>query len=330
MDRLNAMRTFARVIDAGSFAGAARQMDVSPAVVTRLVADLEGHLRTRLIQRTTRSLALTGIGQAYLARVREILDRLEDAEAIVNDASSQPRGALRVIAAPAFAMHQLAKELPRFKALYPQVALELTVDGPVTTVDEAHDVSIIGVPGDALQGDFVARRLASYEVLLCAAPAYLAQHGLPLHPRELGRHECLVPRSVRELTLRRLNAPDERAIVTVSGSMLGTLHVGAMHAAALAGVGIAPLPSFMVQGALADGTLVQVLPDWHLFNATFFAAVPTRKHLPAKVRVFIDFLVQALPPAMHDRARRFDGPTRRASLQAAAQLDAPAQARELA
>src|SRR5512147_1522923 len=125
MDRLHSMRTFARVIDAGSFAGAARELNLSPAVVTRLVADLEEHLGARLINRTTRRLALTDIGELYLERVRQILTEVEEAEALASAATSEPRGHLRVLAPPAFAVHQIAKHLPQFRKLYPRVTLEL-------------------------------------------------------------------------------------------------------------------------------------------------------------------------------------------------------------
>src|SRR5512147_2855490 len=135
MDRLHSMRTFARVIDAGSFAGAARELNLSPAVVTRLVADLEEHLGARLINRTTRRLALTDIGELYLERVRQILTEIDEAEALASAASSEPRGHVRVLTTPAFATHQIAKLLPRFRAAYPRVSIELTAQGPVETVD---------------------------------------------------------------------------------------------------------------------------------------------------------------------------------------------------
>src|SRR6202008_4812079 len=135
MDQLKAMRVFARVIDEGSFAKAARSLALAPAVVTRLVAELEEHLGARLINRTTRRLALTDIGEAYLERVRQILTEVEEAEALASTASSEPRGHLRVLAPPAFAVHQLAKHLPRFHAMYPRITIELSAPGPVETMD---------------------------------------------------------------------------------------------------------------------------------------------------------------------------------------------------
>jgi len=145
MDRLHSMRVFSRVIDSGSFAAAAREMNLSPAVVTRLVADLEEHLGARLINRTTRRLALTDIGEAYLERTRLILTEVEEAEALASTASTEPRGHLRILAPPAFAVHQLAKHLPRFHAMYPKITMELSTPSPVETVDENFDTRLLSV-----------------------------------------------------------------------------------------------------------------------------------------------------------------------------------------
>ena len=291
MDRLHSMRVFARVIDNGSFAGAARELNLSPAVVTRLVADLEEHLHARLINRTTRRLALTDIGEVYLERVRAILTEVEEAEALASSAASEPRGHLRVLTTPAFAVHQLAKHLPRFHALYPKVTIELSAPGPVETVDETFDVSLLTITGRPLDGDFVARRLASAEVIVCASPAYLDRRGRPAHPRELAGFDAMMPTSLREITFA--NGPSgESCTLVPSRPVLATTHIDTMYAAARHGLGIAGLPSFVVEEALRDGTLERVLPDWRLFSAAIYAAMPTRKHVPARTRVFVDFLVQ--------------------------------------
>lgn len=291
MDRLHSMRVFARVIDSGSFAGAARELNLSPAVVTRLVADLEEHLGARLINRTTRRLALTDIGEAYLERVRAILAEVEEAEALASNAAAEPRGHLRVLATPAFAVHQLAKHLARFHALYPKVSIELSAPGPVETVDEAFDVSLISLTGRPLDGGFVARRLATAEVIVCAAPAYLDRKGRPGHPRELAGFDTMMPGSMREVTFTRA-AGGERCTLLPSRPVLTTTHIDTMYAGALHGLGIAGLPSFVVEDALREGALERVLPEWRIFSAAIYAAMPTRKHVPARTRVFIDFLVQ--------------------------------------
>jgi DNA-binding transcriptional LysR family regulator len=295
MDRLHSMRVFCRVIDSGSFAAAAREMNLSPAVVTRLVADLEEHLGARLINRTTRRLALTDIGEAYLERTRQILTEVDEAEALASNASSEPRGHLRILAPPAFAVHQIAKHLPRFHALYPK--MELSAPGPVETVDENFDVSIIMVGRRPLDGDFVARRLARSEVIACASPEYLDKNGRPEHPQDLVLHEAMVPTFLREITFVRGNFGDdepsgESFTLTPHRPVLGTIHTDTAYAAALHGLGISGLPSFVVEDALLEHALERVLPEWHLLTFTLYAAMPTRKHVPARTRAFVDFLLQ--------------------------------------
>lgn len=297
MDRLHSMRAFARVIDAGSFAGAARELNLSPAVITRLVADLEEHLGARLINRTTRRLALTDIGEAYLERVRAILTEIEEAEALASAAASEPRGHLRVLAPPAFAVHQLAKHLPTFHAQYPKVTIELVAPGPVESLDEAFDVTILSVARRPLDGDFVARRLAKSEVITCASPAYLDRRGRPEHPDQLAGHDAMMPAFLRELSFTRGVVGDDEPtgdIVTLTPPrpVLGTTHIDMLYAAALHGLGIAGLPSFVAEDALREGALERVLPQWRLFEARLYAAMPTRKHVPARTRAFVDFLVQ--------------------------------------
>jgi len=298
MDRLHSMRVFARVVDVGSFASAARDMNLSPAVVTRLVADLEEHLGARLINRTTRRLSLTDIGEAYLERTRQILTEVEEAEALASSASSEPRGHLRVLSPPHFAVHQIAKRLPKFHAMYPKITIELSAPGPVETVDENFDVSIISVGRRPLDGDFVARRLARSEVIACASPEYLDRMGRPEHPNDLARHEAMLPTFLREITFLRGNWGDdepagESVTLVPNRPVLGTIHTDTLYAAALHSLGIAGLPSFVVEDALLENALERVLPQWHLMTLTVYAAMPTRKHVPARTRAFVDFLVDA-------------------------------------
>jgi DNA-binding transcriptional LysR family regulator len=295
MDQLRAMRVFARVIDAGGFAKAAVAMDIAPAVATRLVAELEEHLGARLINRTTRRLALTDVGEDYLERVRSILGEVDDAEAVAGLATAEARGRLSVLLPPGFAVHQLAKHLPRFRALHPKVSLELTVSPSVDTPDENHDVTIIVQRARPIEGAFIARRIAVAEVVLCATPEYLEQHGRPKHPRDLAEHDTLMPipaSEQRELTFRPAWGGGDPAVVELKRlPPLMTTHSDTLYAAALAGLGIAGLPSFMAEDALLEHALERVLPQWHMRTVTLFAAMPTRKHVPMRTRAFVDFLV---------------------------------------
>jgi len=300
MDQLRAMRVFTTVAEAGSFAAAARALDLTPPVVTRVVAELEEHLGARLMHRTTRRLTLTEVGADYLERARQILADVDEAAAAAARATTEPRGHLRVLLPPALAVHQLAKHLPQFHQRYPQVTVELDSPGPVATVDEAYDLTLLATR-QPLDGDFVARRLARTEVILCASPDYLDRRGRPQHPSELVGHDTLLP-PVSELqrgivfVSGRLGAGGTEAGETVTAvphrPVLTTTYTDTMYAAALHGLGITGLPSFVVEDALHERALERVLPSWRLFALTLWAALPSRKHLPARTRVFLDFLLQ--------------------------------------
>jgi len=301
MDQLRALRVFDKVAAGGSFAAAARSLDLTPPVVTRLLAELEVHLGVRLLNRTTRRVALTPAGEAYLESARRVLADLDDADALAGTSGGQPRGLLRILCPPAFAVHQLALHLPRFRALYPQLALEVSATGPVHGADDQHDVSIVSVGQQVLQGDFVARQLARSTFVLCASPGYLDRRGRPGAPEDLLAHDGLLPAVSavrRQLTLYR----DDLA--GVDGTAPKVVHLplprAAMSSAQLelllagcaAGLGIAGLPSFAASACLRDGRLERVLPLWRGSALTLYAAMPTRRQVPLRTRLFFDFLVQ--------------------------------------
>lgn len=299
MDQLRAMKVFARVVDEGGFAKAARALDMAPPVVTRMVAELEAHLGARLLNRTTRRIALTEVGEQYLDKVRLILLGVEESDALAGDATKVPRGHLRVLCPPAVAVHQLAKHLPRFQADYPKITLELSSPGPVETVSDAFDVTIF-TSRDAPDGDFIARRLARTEVVVCAAPEYLDLHGRPHHPRDLEHHKAIVPPlSLTQRGLQFHTGPwgddepggESFTLSSVHHPALASTHIDTMYAAALAGLGIAGLPSFVIEDALLEHALERVLPEWRMFHLTLWAGMPSRRHLPARTRAFIDFLL---------------------------------------
>lgn len=308
VDQLRAMRVFVRVVDAGSFAAASRTLGLAPAVVTRLIAELEDHLGARLMNRTTRRLSLTKVGEDYLARAQRILAEIDDADASAREATTQVRGHLRVALPPAVAIHQLAKHLPEFHRRHPQVTLEWRTSGSMDTVDEDYDLTLILGRGP-LDGDFIARRLACTEVILCASPGYLERRGRPTHPSELHAHDLMVPSSpeiARGVTFVSGGTTDgdapgqEWATMVPKRALLTADHVDAMYAAALHGLGIAGLPSLVIEDALLDRKLERALPGWRLFSLTLWAAIPSRKHLPARTRAFLDFLVEVYGGADRD------------------------------
>jgi DNA-binding transcriptional LysR family regulator len=293
MDTLRAMRVFARVIDEGSLAGAARALDLAPAVVTRLVADLEAHLGARLLNRTTRRLTLTDVGAEYLERVRRILGEVEEAEAQVGAAVADVRGHVRVLAPPAVAVHQLAKHLPEFHRRHPHVTVEVSAPGPVDELDESFDLTLMA-RRDAPDGGYVARLLALTEVVTVASPDYLDRKGRPDHPSQMLGHDVLIPpiseiqRSVtfvNGLTGEQFQSQPQRGV-------LSTTHTDMNYAAALAGLGIAALPSFVIDDALHEGALERVLPQWRLFSNQLWLGMPSRRYVPARTRALQAFLVE--------------------------------------
>jgi DNA-binding transcriptional LysR family regulator len=292
MDQLRAMKVFAKVADEGGFAKAARALDMAPPVVTRMVAELEQHLGARLLNRTTRSIALTEVGEQYLDKVRSILAGVEESEALAAENTKVPRGHLRVLCPPAIAVHQLAKHLPRFQAAYPQVTVEFSSPGPVETVSDQHDLTIFS-SREAPDGDFIARRLARTEVVACASPEYLDRRGRPAHPSELADHEAIIPPLAQlERGLHFFSGSEHYTLATKRHPALSTTHIDTMYAAALAGLGIAGMPSYVIEDALLEHALERVLPAWRMFDVTLWAGMPTRRHLPARTRAFLDFLLQ--------------------------------------
>jgi len=287
---LNCIKVFVAVVDRGGFAAAGRSLDMSPPVVTRLVSELEAHLGARLLQRSTRRVALTETGAAYLAQVREVLLQIEDAEAVARASSSEAKGTLRLLTPPSFSSYLLAQLLPSFMQRYPDVNVDVN-HGFAEVADTAYDISVLfaaELPG----GDFIAHRLARPHLLLCAAPDYLRRHGVPRHPQELAEHRCIVVNAAKALLHWRLQGPGGASFSLEPRPVLAAPMMDPLLRASIEGLGIAALPSFVVEQALASGQLCQVLPGWLMQCFGIYAALPTRKLMPVRTRVFLDFLRQ--------------------------------------
>lgn len=294
------MRVFQRVVDEGGFAAAARALDMSPATVTRLFGDLEQHLGARLMQRTTRKLALTDAGESYLLRVRGILHEIDDAEAAVGASTQELQGTIHVLASPMIASNFLAPHVANWRKRYPKVGLEIAIDPfPQSRVDE-FDVTFMGVD-EGYDASVVARPLCSTDCILCASPAYLKRAGTPLTPQDLERHDYLKfpwqqggGSSSRRLRLRPVAGAGESVEVEMP-VVLQSLSFDVLHRAALNGAGIAVLSDLLVAPHLANGELVHLLPDWLHGRLTIYAAVPSRKLIPARTRAFLEFVSELLP-----------------------------------
>lgn len=271
-------------------------MTVSPAAVTRLVAALEGELGVRLLHRSTRRLALTGAGEQYLQRARAILSDLAEADALASNSSAQLGGRVRALIPPSFSFHQLVKHLPRFRAQYLGIGIDLSSAAAMEEADEDHDITVLLVRARLEKGEFVAHRLADTHVVLCASPGYLAAHDAPQRPADLAHCESLMVNSPAQPRVWALQRDSENSWrgpeqVQTPHNFLSAQHADTMFGAALAGLGIAALPSFVVQDALGRGTLVRVLEGWSLGRLTLYAAMPSRRYVPARTRAFMNFLI---------------------------------------
>jgi len=302
MDRLLSMRVFQKVIDEGGFAAAARVLDMSPAGVTRLVSDLEQHLGSRLIQRTTRRLALTDAGQAYLLRVRSILQEVDDAEAAASQNTRELQGVVNIVAPPLLANSFLAPQVSRWLELYPKVAIHLHADPfPQNRVEE-FDVAVM-VVDEGFDANIVARPLAKTKYVVCASPGYLQRMGTPQTPKDLEHHLYLrfpwragSSHALRGMRLSRLDG-SQSAIDVGMQVVFQTESYDALFTAAISGAGVAALPRFQATPHFESGALVHLLPDWIFGRYTVYVALPTRKLMPARIRAFLDFASELVPSA---------------------------------
>ncbi|POM15333.1 LysR family transcriptional regulator [Burkholderia cepacia] len=298
MDRLRAFEVFVTVVSRGGFARAADALGTSPANVTRYVNELEAHLGTRLLNRSSRTLSLTEGGETLYARCKSILDDVAETEGLVSSASVEPRGRLRINAPVSFGILYLAPLWPEFMRKYPGVELDVgLIDRVVDIVDEGYDLAIrISRAGST---SHAARKLATSQNILCASPAYLARFGVPAAPAELSGHRCI--------GYTYASTGDDWQLIDERGKLhsvkvdchMHTNNGDTARAAALAGHGVIQQPTFLIGKDLGEGRLVHVLPRYRLPDIDILALYPSRRHLSARVRVMIDFLVDAfsgVPP----------------------------------
>jgi DNA-binding transcriptional LysR family regulator len=288
MDRFQAMSVFARVVEQGSFARAAARLGISTSACSRHVADLEAHLDTRLLNRTRR-LSLTESGQSFYERCVQLLADLEEAEGAVEASAARPRGTIRLTCAINFGVRHLSGAIGAFLARYPEIQFDVSLsDRFVDLVEEGFDLAVrIGGPGGER---LVARRLGDTRLVCCAAPAYLKAHGTPRTPEDLARHACLTYEYLpaRGVWAFRDRSGRERR-VRVSGPLHAN-HGDLLVAAAVQGAGIALEPDFIAGDDLRAGRLVRILESFTAPVSPIYAVYPSRRHLSAKVRAFVDFL----------------------------------------
>lgn len=303
LDSLPDMAVFARVVEAGSFSAAARELGITPSAASRQVARLEGVLRVRLLERTTRKLRLTEAGTAAYSRCQALVGAAREVLALSDTHTATPRGLVRVSMAKAVGRQVIHPLMPAFLARYPEVDVQLVItDRQVDLLQEPIDLAIRAT--DSPPPGLAGRPLMPVHHIVCASPQYLATHGTPEHPGELAQHSCIYlgeTEDDRHWRFRRnagsaADGQGEEVRVKVSGRYAAN-HSEVRLEAALHHLGLASLPEFTARKALASGALVTVLNDWQhqtYYAGTAWLLYPSNRFLPAKVRVWIDHVVEAL------------------------------------
>lgn len=290
MDTLTRMRAFIDVVEAEGFSAAARKIGRSKALLSKYVRELEDELGALLLNRTTRQFSLTEAGHTYYQRASEIVREVDSLAEAVRESSGDVRGRIKLSAARTFADAPIGQSLIDFARQHPDIVLDIHLDDRfVDLVEEGFDlaVRISRLENSSL----IARRLGPFSVKLCASPELIAKHGKPTRPQDLANMPCLVDTNGRSLANWRFKGEGEE---TMSVAVSGPIEVNSpivARAAAISGLGFAMLPDFIAAPDIASGRLVTALDDRILSGTGIFAVYPHRRYLPAKVRVFVDFLV---------------------------------------
>lgn len=292
MDLFQAMKVFAKVAEAGSLSGAARALGMSNPSVTRHVSDLEAYLNARLFHRSTRRLSLTETGVAYLERCKQVLADVEESTLLAGMSAADPSGTLRITAPVSFSVNQLGHVFPQYSQRYPRVQLDVSLsDRVVDLVEEGYDLAIR--VGRIQDSTLVAKKIAPVRLQVCASPAYLEKHGMPLEPGDLGKHICLSYTYWTVWDEWRFKRDGKTVSVRVTGPMVAN-NGDLLRGAALAGMGIVMQPTFIVGDDIRKGALVPLLQDYQPPESAIYVVYPSRQHLSAKVRTFVDYLADTL------------------------------------
>lgn len=294
MDQLLAMRVFEQVVDKNGFAAAARALDMSPPVVTRLVAELEDELGVRLLHRTTRSLSLTEVGELYLARVRQVLDAVDEAKEQVAGYNDRLHGVLRISSDAALARSIVAPSIAGFREQHPEVRFEVTIRSGQSLAIEDFDITLIGSTVGA-DLSVVARRIFQLDAILVASPDYIERRGLPTSVQALAEHDCVYTRRdsepFRGWTLWQKGAPETATNVEFEPVLISN-HTDTLLQAVVSGCGIASMGMNIALPLIRDGRLVRVLAPWITAELVAYAGLPSRQFIPRRVELFLDHLIE--------------------------------------
>jgi DNA-binding transcriptional LysR family regulator len=291
MDRLTQIELFVQTVELGSITRAAEKLVMSDAAASRGLRALEERLGARLMERTTRRLWLTEAGQEYHARCMQLLESMADADARVNQHSLNPAGILSLTSSPSFAMMHIAPLLPAFRRRYPSVSVRVMATNHYeNAIDAGVDIAVRTRPFEP-DSSITVRKLAHARYVTVASPGYVSEHGAPGHPGELAAHPVLIYGFTREHLSQRFTRGEASETVQIEPAMLST-EGRVLCEAALAGGGILFQPTYTIFEDVKAGRLVPVLSDWELAPVTVSLAYHTRKLQPAKIRVFMDFLLE--------------------------------------
>lgn len=299
MDRLTRIKVFVNVVETGSFSAASSRLGISRAAASKYVSQLETYLGGRLLNRTTRHVSTTEAGRVYYEQCREILHNLEEADGVVSGLSRQPRGTLRISAPTHFASVHLMPLISEFMRTYPEVRVDLMcTERLVNLVDEGYDLAIRMT--NMADPDLIARPLAHCRHVLVASPDYLAARPAPGVPADLQQHACLLYANIEGAAWPFSHEGKDYSVKVAS--TLTSNNPNVLLEAAIAGMGIALLPTFVVSDAVCGGALRLVLGGYRTIELTMYAVYPSRRHLPAKIKLFVDYLRERISdPPIWDR-----------------------------
>jgi len=294
MDKISSMRVFAKVVELGSFSSAANDLRMSASVVTRHVAELEKHLGTRLLNRSTRSLSLTERGQLYLERSLRILADIDETESLVAASDKKLSGVLKICVSANFGLRVLPELLERFRAKYPEVLVDVILtDEPVDLIARGRDLAVT-IAGNVTQ-DTVVRALIPTKIILCATPAYLEKFSTPKTPADLAKHRAIVLTAAQQVRYYWELADHNGALQRVDLNPAIFCNTAAFaYQCVLANLGITMFTSYLAQNDIDSGRLVRVLPDYELPDRELVIAYPDRRFLTFKARAFMDFLFEEM------------------------------------
>ena len=304
MDKFSAMLAFVRVVESGTFTRAADLLGVPKPTVTRLIQDLEKELATKLLNRTTRKVTVTTDGAAYYEQASRLLDEVQELEANMSRAQANPRGKLKVDLPSSLGLAVIIPALPDFCARYPDITLEVGIsDRPVDLLSENVDCVVRG--GAVTDQSLVARRIGECHLMCCASPAYLQRHGVPSHPKELetDKHRMIRYMSAQTGKLYNFKMHKDGEMLEVSGQhQLSVNDSNAGVVAALAGLGVLPTLTFLVQDHISSGALEPLFTGWCTEAKPVYVVYPPNRHLSKKVRVFVDWIAELFEK--HDLMQR--------------------------